>query len=306
MRIALFTETFLPKVDGIVNTLCQLLEHLAGRGREERLCLHPAVARSATPARVYTACEYTVPALPRAETSATARKRCQVPARLRARHHPRGQSGHLRHHRSAPRTPAGGANHRLLPYRCSRYFQALGVGPPATPGDRVLSLVAQSGPAESVSLPGHLPRAGGARVQTAARVGARVDSERFHPGRRSAAWRQRLTAGASDKPLLLYVGRLSPEKRIDWLKPVLQAVPEARLAIVGDGPLRPALERQFAGLPVCFTGYLTGAELAHTLRCCGHLCFPSPQRNVWECRGGGDGLWVACGAAPGPVGSGTD
>ena len=32
MRIALFTETFLPKTDGIVNTLCQLLDHLARRG----------------------------------------------------------------------------------------------------------------------------------------------------------------------------------------------------------------------------------------------------------------------------------
>ena len=31
LRIALFTETFLPKVDGIVNTLCHLLDHLDER-----------------------------------------------------------------------------------------------------------------------------------------------------------------------------------------------------------------------------------------------------------------------------------
>jgi len=31
LRIALCTGTFLPKVDGIVNTLCHLLDHLAGR-----------------------------------------------------------------------------------------------------------------------------------------------------------------------------------------------------------------------------------------------------------------------------------
>ncbi len=31
MRIALFTEVFLPKIDGVVNTLCRLLEHLAQR-----------------------------------------------------------------------------------------------------------------------------------------------------------------------------------------------------------------------------------------------------------------------------------
>ncbi len=32
MRIAIFTETFLPKVDGIVTTICHLLDHLALRG----------------------------------------------------------------------------------------------------------------------------------------------------------------------------------------------------------------------------------------------------------------------------------
>ncbi|MCE1254692.1 MAG: glycosyltransferase, partial [Anaerolineae bacterium] len=34
MRIAIVTETFLPKVDGIVNTLCRLLEHLDKRGHQ--------------------------------------------------------------------------------------------------------------------------------------------------------------------------------------------------------------------------------------------------------------------------------
>jgi len=37
MRIALFTETFLPKTDGIVNTLCQVLGHLARRGHTSLL-----------------------------------------------------------------------------------------------------------------------------------------------------------------------------------------------------------------------------------------------------------------------------
>ena len=36
MHIAIFAETFLPKWDGITNTLCHLLDHLAARG-------HPAM-----------------------------------------------------------------------------------------------------------------------------------------------------------------------------------------------------------------------------------------------------------------------
>ena len=58
------------------------------------------------------------------------------------------------------------------------------------------------------------------------------------------------------------MGRLAPEKRIAMLRPVIYALPGARLAIVGDGPARWMLERQFAGLPARFTGYLQGPELA--------------------------------------------
>ena len=35
-------------------------------------------------------------------------------------------------------------------------------------------------------------------------------------------------------------GRLAPEKRVDWLAPLLQALPGVRLALVGDGPQDPS------------------------------------------------------------------
>ncbi len=68
-----------------------------------------------------------------------------------------------------------------------------------------------------------------------------VDSDRFHPAHRSDAMRARLTDGHPESPLLLYVGRLSAEKDIERLKPILEAIPEARLALVGDGPHRKTL-----------------------------------------------------------------
>jgi glycosyltransferase involved in cell wall biosynthesis len=89
-----------------------------------------------------------------------------------------------------------------------------------------------------------------------------VDSDRFHPTNRSAELRARLTDGHLESPLLLYVGRLSAEKDIERLKPILASNPKARLALVGDGPHRKALEQQFAGLPVHFAGFLHGKELA--------------------------------------------
>ena len=34
MRVAIFAETFLPKWDGVANTVCHLLEYLAANGHE--------------------------------------------------------------------------------------------------------------------------------------------------------------------------------------------------------------------------------------------------------------------------------
>lgn len=71
-----------------------------------------------------------------------------------------------------------------------------------------------------------------------------VDCELFHPGRASQGMRARLAGGSPDGgpaprldgPLLLYVGRVSPEKNLALLRPLLEKVPGARLAVVGDGP----------------------------------------------------------------------
>jgi len=89
-----------------------------------------------------------------------------------------------------------------------------------------------------------------------------VDIDRFHPDNASAEMRKRLSAGEPEKPQILFVSRLSREKRVDWLLPIVRQIPGIRLAIVGDGPARAQLEKMFAGTPTVFTGYLRGAELA--------------------------------------------
>ena len=89
-----------------------------------------------------------------------------------------------------------------------------------------------------------------------------VNVQQFHPGQKSAEMRNRLTQGRPDKPLLLTVSRLAPEKNVLFLKEVLPRFPEATLAVVGDGPQRAELERKFKGLDAHFFGYLTGNELA--------------------------------------------
>jgi alpha-1,6-mannosyltransferase len=86
-----------------------------------------------------------------------------------------------------------------------------------------------------------------------------VDLETFHPSRRSALVRQRWAAPT--QILLVHCGRLSVEKRadrsIDAVAELCSAGIEARLVVVGDGPLRARLQRQAARLPVDFTGFIS-------------------------------------------------
>ncbi len=90
-----------------------------------------------------------------------------------------------------------------------------------------------------------------------------VDTKLFSPARRSLAMRARMVdEGRVDAPILLYAGRVAPEKGLDLLAPVLEALPDCRLAIVGDGPARADLEARFAGTPTRFLGFLRGEELA--------------------------------------------
>ncbi len=106
--------------------------------------------------------------------------------------------------------------------------------------------------------------------------GRGVDTERFHPGRRDEAVRTRLLEGGD--VLFLSVGRLSIEKRLDVLlqafEEVQRELPGARLVVVGDGPARPALEKQAQG-SVRFAGELRGAELATVYASADVFCFSS-------------------------------
>lgn len=60
--------------------------------------------------------------------------------------------------------------------------------------------------------------------------------------------------------LLVFVGRLVPVKGLDLLIAAITDLPHVHLAVIGDGPQRPALEAQAraARAPVQFLGELTG------------------------------------------------
>jgi phosphatidylinositol alpha 1,6-mannosyltransferase len=86
-----------------------------------------------------------------------------------------------------------------------------------------------------------------------------VDSVKFNPAKRSAELRNLLQQGDSGKVIVGYVGRLANEKRIEDLVP-LHDRDDVQLVLVGDGPARQKLERL---LPRArFVGYKSGEDLA--------------------------------------------
>lgn len=92
-----------------------------------------------------------------------------------------------------------------------------------------------------------------------------VDTERFNPNKRSVGLRQQW--GATEQhTVMMYVGRLSPEKNIDLVIESYKAAQKARphrhfkLVLVGDGPDRARL--QAMAPDAVFTGMQTGDALA--------------------------------------------
>ena len=92
--------------------------------------------------------------------------------------------------------------------------------------------------------------------------------------------RSMLTGGEPEKPLLLYVGRLGAEKNIQMIKSVLEARPDARLAIVGGGPAEADLRKTFEGMPVVFTGLMRGEALSRAYAAADVFVMPSESETL--------------------------
>ncbi len=119
--------------------------------------------------------------------------------------------------------------------------------------------------------------AGGLDAARIAVFGRGTDTDRFGPERRSRLMRAHL--GARGGTVLLYVGRLSPEKGLfllaDAFRRAAARAPGLRLALVGEGPARAGLERALAGTPHRFVGPLRGKELATAFASADLFCLPS-------------------------------
>ncbi len=285
MRIALFTETFVPKIDGIVTTLCESVRQLRDLGHQVLVVAPdggvsefegvPIVGMKGWSFPMYPELRL---ALPRASLRNTIRAfnpdliHVADPALLgiAGLYYSGGKEG------GALRLPLVVSYHTDLPAYL-HYYKLGFLEPHIWRIMRVRHNRATINLCTSHAMFDELIRHG---IERVAFWPGGVDTNRFCPARRSAAMRERLTTGHPDSPLLLYVGRLSPEKGLERLKPMLEAFPGARLALVGDGPHHKPLSQHFAGMPVVMPGFLRGDELASAYASADIFVMPSKTETL--------------------------
>ena len=104
-----------------------------------------------------------------------------------------------------------------------------------------------------------------------------IDLARFYPHAAEPVIRDRYRLPTS--PTYLYVGRLDREKHVDELiraLPLVRRRVDARLVIVGSGPLRMSLaelaKREDVEDQVIFTGFVADDDLPHVYAACDVFC----------------------------------
>ncbi len=253
------TESFLPQVNGVTNSVCRVLEHLATEGHHAEL-VAPTGPDTYAGFRVRHARGASLPFYRDFKIGLETRRRLRtMMLRLRP------DVVHI----ASPAT---------LGYQAAKVAGELGIPSVAIYQTDLVGF------AERYEVPG------GARAMAALtrRIHTRVDRtlapssasltqladldvpgtalwprgvdlQKFHPVRRDAELRRRLLGPGPDGRLLIgYVGRLAPEKELDLLA-VLARDPRHALVVVGGGPEEQRLRALLPG--ATFPGVLHGDEL---------------------------------------------
>lgn len=273
-RVAILTEAFLPKVDGVSKTTYLTVRYLQQTGREV-LIFAPDIAVP----RVGDSEVIPLPSigLPTADETRVALPSPQIWRRLRA------FKPDLIHLCSPALYTVEGmaaaremnipviANYQTDLPRYAQHYGASILSRPVRDWLRYVHNGCHVNLVPSATIHDELARSGYHRLNI---WGRGVNLHRFNPNKRSDAMRRRLLAGRNpDSLLCIYVGRLANEKCVHLLRQVTD-VPNVALTIIGDGHMREDLEALFAGTGTHFTGYLFKDELSEAFASADAFFFP--------------------------------
>ncbi len=281
MKIAFFTETFLPKVDGIVTRLTKTIEFLTKNGDEVIVFCPEGCPDSYKGATIVGVAAMPLPLYPELKLGlpgpAVSDKLEKFKPDLIHVVNPAvlGLGGIWL--AKTNNIPLIASYHTHLP----KYLEHYGMGMlepllwellKAAHNQALLNLCTSTAMVHELEDKG---------IQRTALWQRGVDTNNFRPELRSQEMRAKLFGDFKETDsLLIYVGRLSAEKQIERIKPVLDNIPDACLALVGDGPYRGQLEKIFENTKTNFIGYLSGEELASAYASGDIFLFPSSTETL--------------------------
>ncbi|MDQ7027504.1 MAG: glycosyltransferase family 1 protein [Anaerolineae bacterium] len=273
-RVAILTESFLPKVDGVSKTTYLTVRYLQETGRE--------VLIFAPDSSVPNVGDSEVVGLPSVTMPAATETRIALPIPAIAKRIEAFQPDLIHLASPALMTVVGMAVGRELNIPVVANYQTDLPGYTAQYGFPLLENPLRSwlrylhngchvNLVPSKSMGDTLRKQGFRRLRV---WGRGVNLDRFNPQHFSQPMRDRLLNGRNPNSILcLYVGRLANEKSVHLLRKVAD-IEGIALTIVGDGQSREELETLFAGTGTYFTGYLYKDELATAFASADVFVFP--------------------------------
>jgi glycosyltransferase involved in cell wall biosynthesis len=279
MRVALFSDTYHPQVNGVARTLKRLTNHYEKRGIEYKVFVPDPQEKKGSYPNVHSFTSFPFFFYPECRTAIANPKTIEKQLK---------DFSPTLIHVTTPLTMGlygvRGAKKMNLPLAASyhthfdlylNYYKMMWVSPLLwrymkwfySQADRIFV------PSNETKL--HLEKQGFTDLSI---WGRGVDCQTYSPERRSSELRKKYNI--NKKYILLYVGRLAPEKDLDTLEKTILHLPkklkdQVQWVIVGDGPMKNELMEKTKREDVVFTGYVTGDELAEVYASSDLFVFPS-------------------------------
>jgi glycosyltransferase involved in cell wall biosynthesis len=280
VRIAIITENFLPKLDGVTRTLARLLEHLQKAGHQALLLGPECGMEQYAGAEIVSTAGLPFPFYPELKFNFFR------PLFLRRLHEFQPDVIHLVDPvilgatglavASFLRKPIVSSYHTNLAAYCEHFGFSF-LTKPMWLYNRFIHSQCALTFCPSPSTAAMLRAQGFEHLRIWPRG---VDLSLFAPERRSEVLRTSWLKDRTEpekKTIILYVGRVSWEKNLRLLMQAYQQIDHTNchLVITGDGPACIEIQQEMKAMPVTFTGYLAGTELATAYASADVFAFPS-------------------------------
>lgn len=300
MRVVIITESYLPEINGVANSVSRVAAHLAAQGHE-LLIIAPRPASKVDGPDPHPVIRLTSVPMPGYATVRLALPTKRI-GRILAEFRP--DVVHLASPFVLGAWGARAADELGIPivaiYQTDvpGYARAYRIGLTETISWRVIQRLHQRATmtlAPSTATAAQLSEHGVPRVGL---WGRGVDTELYHPRRRDENLRREIAP--KGEVIVGYVGRLAREKEVHLLEGVT-SVPGVKLAIIGDGPTRKALQRRLPD--ALFLGAKHGVDLARAYASLDVFVHTGPYETFCQTvqEAMASGLPVVAPAAGGPV-----